>query len=101
MEQSESKGKGMDGTYYSFDNNEEGHQDGDGQEEQNNHAKGYLSKRINIFGHDRGGIKRGRSKAIHSRLRSRNKVIDAWLDGEDGRDAYVYLEDFIAEDDIL
>merc|ERR1712146_686386 len=52
MEQSESKGKGIDGTYYSFDNNEGEHEDEDGQEEQNNHSKGYLSKRINIFGHD-------------------------------------------------
>ena len=29
------------------------------------------------------------------RLRSRNVVIDAWLQGEDGSDTYVDLEDFL------
>ena len=29
------------------------------------------------------------------RLRSRNLVIDDWLEGEDGNDTYVDLEDFL------
>ena len=35
-------------------------------------------------------IRRGKK-----RLRSRNKVIDEWLEGEDGTDTYVDLEDFL------
>lgn len=39
------------------------------------------------------GRKRGRA----SRLRSRNRVIDSWLEDEDGRDAYADLEGFIVD----
>ena len=43
----------------------------------------------NTSGHSIGG--RGQSK----RLRSRNKVVDEWLDEEGGDDAYADLEDFL------
>ena len=43
----------------------------------------------NLSGHSAGS--RGQSK----RLRSRNKVVDEWLNEEGGDDAYADLEDFL------
>ena len=37
------------------------------------------------------------SSSISSKLRSRNHVIDNWLDDEDGSDAFADLEDFLVE----
>ena len=31
------------------------------------------------------------------RLRSRNRVVDSWLDEEDGSDAFADLEDFLVD----
>lgn len=45
-------------------------------------------------------IGRQRSKKRKRRLRSRNVVVDRWLEEEDGSDAYADLEDFIAENEI-
>ena len=41
---------------------------------------------------------RRRQKSSHSRLRSRNKVIDSWLVDEDGSDAFADLEDFLVDE---
>ncbi|RYH22640.1 hypothetical protein EON65_18970 [archaeon] len=35
----------------------------------------------------------------NKRLRSRNRVIDKWLDGDEGDDAFVDLEDFLVDED--
>jgi len=40
---------------------------------------------------------KGRKKR---RLRSRNAIVDQWLEEENGDDAFADLEDFIAEDEI-
>ena len=37
-------------------------------------------------------------KSKSSRLRSRNRTIDEWLEGEDDDDAFVDLEDFIVDE---
>jgi hypothetical protein len=43
-----------------------------------------------------GGLGRQR-RGRAARLRSRNRVVDAWLEDEDGRDAYADLEGFIVD----
>ena len=35
------------------------------------------------------------NKSSRKRLRSRNKIIDDWLDDENGSDTYADLEDFL------
>jgi hypothetical protein len=45
----------------------------------------------NSYGTSKGKSSRGK------RLRSRNRVVDAWLGDEDGSDAYADLEDFLVE----
>ena len=37
------------------------------------------------------------NKSSKSKLRSRNDVIDNWLDDEDGSDTYADLEDFLVK----
>ena len=45
--------------------------------------------------------KKNEKKVNHSskvkRLRSRNRVVDSWLDEEDGSDAFADLEDFLVD----
>ena len=54
-------------------------------------------------GKDKNGnkidLKNGKESKLFSasRLRSRNHVIDNWLNEEDGSDAYADLEDFLVE----
>jgi hypothetical protein len=43
------------------------------------------------------GAARGRKRK--RRLRSRNVVVDKWLEDEEGSDAYADLEDFIVEEE--
>mmetsp|Transcript_10058 Transcript_10058/g.10537 ORF Transcript_10058/g.10537 Transcript_10058/m.10537 type:complete len:95 (+) Transcript_10058:2-286(+) len=40
-------------------------------------------------------VKLSKNKRKKQRLRSRNNIIDEWLEDEDGQDAYADLEDFL------
>jgi hypothetical protein len=44
-------------------------------------------------------ITQGRGRKRKRKLRSRNPVVDRWLQDEDGSDAYADLEGFLAEDE--
>ena len=48
-------------------------------------------------GRGRGRAGYGLSTSHAQRIHSRNRVIDDWLDEEDGSDAYADLEDFLVE----
>ena len=60
------------------------------------HAMGGMANVRSVGAFDDGtGRRSGRKRP---RLRSRNSVIDQWLDKERGTDTYADLEDFIADD---
>ena len=64
------------------------------------HDEEYANNHVDIkaiVGRRKGiGLSRGRKR---SRLRSRNNVIDSWLEHEKGYDTYADLEDWIVDED--